>query len=133
MKYLINVLFILVICMPGSHLSAFGYLPADEVRTPITGNTAEGEPGLVNIYAESFTLFFADNGTVKRKIGEQRKTGKWRVTESRKLCIEWKGKKEKCAPVYNYGEADKRVTKQSSGRVLWEIKFIRFTGGYSYT
>ena len=143
MKYLINVFFILVLCMSGSHLFAFGNLSADEVRTLITGNTAtgerrqgvkagQGEPGIVNTYAEEFAMFFAENGTVKRKIGEQHKKGKWRVTESGELCLEWKDKKEKCAPVYRDGKAYKRVTIKSSGRVLWEITFIGFTPGNEY-
>lgn len=143
MKYLINVVFILGLCMPGSSLFAFGNLSADEVRTLITGNTAtgerrqgvkggQGEPGLVNTYAEKFTMFFAENGTVKRKIGEKHKKGKWRVTESGELCFQWKDKKEKCAAVYKDGKAYKRVTTKSSGRVLWEITFISFIPGNKY-
>jgi hypothetical protein len=143
MKYLINVFFILVLCMSGSQLLAFGNLSADEVRTLITGNTVEGErrqgvkggqgePGMVDTYAEIFTMYFAEDGTVKRLIDERRKKGKWRVTESGKLCLEWKGKKERCASVYKSGNVYKRATKKSSGRVLWEIKFIRFTPGNEY-
>lgn len=143
MKNLINVFFMLVLCMSGSYLFAFGNLSAGEVRTLITGNTVEGErrqgvkggqgePGIVDTYAEKFTMYFAEDGTVKRLIGERRKKGKWRVTESGKLCVEWKGKKEKCASVYKDGKAYKRVTKKSSGRVLWEIKFIKFTPGNEF-
>lgn len=69
---------------------------------------------------------------MKRKIGEKYNKGKWRVTESGELCLEWKGKKEKCASVYKSGKAYKRVTKKTSGRVLWEMKFIRFTPGSEY-
>jgi len=143
MKYLFNVFFILVLCISGSYVFAFGGLSADEVRILITGNSAEGErrqgvkggqapPGMVDTYAEKFAMFFAEDGTVKRKIGEQHKTGEWRVLESGKLCLEWEGKKEKCAPVYKSGNVYKRVTKKSSGRVLWELKFIRFTPGNEY-
>jgi hypothetical protein len=82
MKYLVNIFLILVLCMSGGHLLAFGYLSADEVRTLIMGNTAEGErrqgekgglmpPATVNNYAEKFAMFFAQDGTVKRIIGEQ--------------------------------------------------------------
>jgi hypothetical protein len=124
-------------------VSAFGYLSAGEVRALITGNTVEGErrqgvkggqgePGLVNGYVEYFAMFFAKNGKVKRLIGEQHKSGEWRVTESGALCLEWKGRKERCAPVYKDGNAYKTVTKKPTGRVRWEIKFTRFTPGNKY-
>lgn len=143
MKNLINVFFILILCMSGGHLLAFGNMSAEEVRTLFTGNTVEGErregekgglmpPGTVVNYAEKFSMFFADNGKVKRIIGERHNKGRWRVAESGELCLKWKGKKETCAPVYKAGKAYKRVTKKSSGRVLWELEFIRFTPGNEY-
>ena len=106
-------------------------MPADEVRTLITGNTAEGErrqgergghdsPGKVVNFAEKFVMYFAADGRVQRKTGGPYKTANWRVTESGKLCLEWKGRKEKCAPVYRDGKACKRVTQKSSGRLLCE-------------
>lgn len=143
MKYLINVFYILVLCMSGGHLFAIGNMSAEEVRTLFTGNTAEGErregergglmpPGTVNKYAEKFSMFFAENGKVKRIIGERHNKGKWRVTESGELCLEWKGKKEQCASVYKAGKSYKSATKKSSGRVLWELEFIIFTPGNVY-
>jgi hypothetical protein len=143
MKNLIAAFLLFFLWLSGSLLFAFGNLSADEVRILLTGNTAEGErregvkggqgtPGIVNMYAEKFTIFFAENGTVKRRVGEQHKTGKWRVTDNGELCLRWKNKKEKCAPVYKDGKNYKRVTIKPSGRVLWELTFISFTPGNEY-
>lgn len=143
MKYVFKVFLLLFLCVSGSHLLAFGSLSADEVRTLIVGNTAEGEqrdgvapghgPGnMTENYTTSFVFFFASNGTVKYKIGGERITGEWHVTDSGKLCIKWNNKKKKCAPVYKDGKNYKRVTESRMGRVILELVFTRFTPGNKY-
>lgn len=144
MKYLINVFLLLFLCVSGSHLLAASTMSKDEVRIIFIGNTVEGEsrefekPGdgftgkLIN-FAEEFVHYYAEDGTVKKKIGEQINTGKWRVTNSGKLCAEWEGKREKCAPVYKEGKIYKRVTKNKKGRNLWEFRYIKFTPGNEET
>jgi hypothetical protein len=139
-KYSINVFLLLFLYLFSSHLLASSNMSADEVRNLFTGNTVEGErrefekPGrgftgkLIN-FAEKFVSYYAEDGTVKQQIGEQQKTGKWRVTESGELCTGWEGKEEKCAPVYKEGDIYKRVTKNNKGRQLWEIRYIRFIPG----
>ena len=98
MKHAFNILLLLFLCVFGNHSLAFGSLSADEVRTLITGNTAEGEQrdgvasghgpeNMTENYAASFVFFFASNGTVKYKTGGDRITGKWHVTDSGKLCL----------------------------------------------
>jgi hypothetical protein len=143
MKYAVNVFLLLLLGVSGSHVLAFGNMSADEVRALVTGNSAEGDrregastgsspPNMLENYAEGFVIFFAKNGTVKHKAGDKYKKGKWRVTDSGKLCLKWKGKKEGCAPVHKEGKAYKRVTKDRMGRVLWELEFIRFAPGNEY-
>jgi hypothetical protein len=143
MKYIVNVFLLLFICVPGSDLFAFGNMSADEVRTLFTAKTAEGEqrdgiaPGhgpenMTENFPEKFVIFFAANGTVKHKIGDKGKTGTWHVTDSGKLCLKWKGKKKRCAPVYKDGKVYKRVTESRMGRVLLELVFFRFTPGNKY-
>jgi hypothetical protein len=140
MKYLIIVFSIFILCMSGGHLFAFGNMSAEEVRTLFTGNTAEGNrregarlgsgpSNALENYAEVFVIFFSKKGIAKYKVGDERKKGKWYVTDSGKLCLKWKGVKEDCAPVYKDGKVYKRATKNKIGRVLWELEFIRFTPG----
>ena len=139
-KYSINVFLLLFLYFPGSHLLASSNLSADEVRKIFTGNTAEGErreyekpgggfSGKLIEFPEKFVSYYAEDGTLKQIIGEQKKTGKWRVTDSGELCIEGKGKEEKCAPVYKEGDIYKRVTKNKTGSPLWEMRYIRFIPG----
>jgi len=143
MKYNANVFLLLFLCLSGSHLFAFGNMSADEVRKLFTATTAEGEqrdgvaPGLgpknmTENYPENFVIFFDENGTATHKIGDKRKTGKWRVTDNGKLCIKWEDMKKKCAPVYKDGKNYIRVTRSKMGRVLLELVFIQFTPGNKY-
>ena len=143
MKYAVNVFLLLILGVSGSHVLAFGNMSADEVRTLFAGNSAEGDrregarPGTVPLnalenYPEEFVIFFAKKGIVKYKAGDKRNKGKWRVTDSGKLCLKWKGEKEDCAPVYKEGKVYKRATINRMGRVLWEFEFIRFTPGNEY-
>ena len=139
-NYLNNVIIFFILCLSSSHLFASNNLSADEVRKLFTGNTTEGErreyekPGggfsgkLIN-FAELSVSYYAEDGTVTNQIGEQKNTGKWRVTESGELCTEWEGKEEKCAPVYKEGDTYKRVIKNKMGRNLREIKYIKFIPG----
>lgn len=143
MKYLNNAFLLLFLCVSGSHLLAASNMSEDEVRKIFTGNTVEGErrdfedPGggftgkLIN-FPEEFVNYYTEDGAVKKKIGEKITTGKWRVTNSGKLCAEWKGKKEKCAPVYKDGKIYKRVTKNKKGRNLREYRYIKFIPGNEY-
>ena len=135
-----SMCFFLLLGVSGAHVLAFGTMPADEVRTLVTGNSVEGErregvamgigpPTMLENYAEGFVIFFAKKGIVKYKAGDTRNKGKWRVTDNGKLCLKWKGEKEECAPVHKEGKVYKRATKNRIGRVLWEFKFIRFTPG----
>ena len=143
MKYIFNVVLVLILCMSGSHLFAFGNMSAEEVRTLFTGNSAEGDrregarlgsgpSNALENYAEGFVIFFTKKGIMKYKAGDKRNKGKWRVTESGELCLKWKGEKEDCAPVHKEGKVYKRATKNRIGRVLWEFEFIRFTPGNEY-
>jgi hypothetical protein len=139
-KYSNNVFLFLILCLSSSHLFASSNLSADEVRKLFSGNTAEGEqreyekPGagftgqLIN-FAEKFISYYAEDGTVKQQIGKKQNTGKWRVTESGELCIEWEGKEEKCASVNKERDIYKRVIKNKKGRNQFEIKYIRFIPG----
>ena len=140
MKYLINVIFILVLFMSGGHLFAFGNMSAEEVRTLFAGNTAEGNrregarigtgpSNALENYAEGFVIFFAKNGVAKYMVGDERKKGKWYVTDSGRLCLKWKREKKDCAPVHKEGKVYKRATTNKMGRVMWEFEFIRLTPG----
>ena len=86
---------------------------------------APGSPNMVENYPERFVMFFADNSTVKRKIGELYATGKWSVTNQGEQCIQREDKKERCAPVYKDG-------KTCMGRIQWETKHTRFRPGNEY-
>lgn len=143
MKYGVNIFLLLFLCVFGSRLLAFGSMSADDVRTLFTGNTAEGEqrdgvapghgPGnMTENYAEKFSIYFAENGIAKRKIGDKHKTGEWHVTDSGKLCFKWGRKKDKCASVYKDGKTYKRVTESKMGRVQLELVFFRFIPGNKY-
>ena len=140
MKLIAKAFLLIFLCVTGSHLFAFGNLTADKVRTLFSGNTTEGErregippglgpPNMTENYVEEFKIFFAENGTAKIKIGDKRGTGKWSVTDSGELCLKWKEKKKRCAPVYKSGKVYKRATKRRMGRVRQELVFIRFAPG----
>jgi len=139
-KYSIHAFLLLFLYLSSCLLLAVSNLPADEVRKIFTGNTAEGErreyekpgggfTGKLIEFPEKFSSYYAENGTVKQQVGEQEKTGKWRVTENGELCITWGGKEEKCAPVYKEGDVYKRVIKNKMGRPLWEYRYIKFIPG----
>jgi len=142
MKYT-KLMLIVTACVFSSQTLAFGGISADEVRTLFSGNTVEGEqraggvpgvdaPNKIENHATAFIVYFDKNGTVKKKTGGKPKLGKWSVTSNGKLCITWKGKKEKCAPVYKEGKIYKRVIERKSGFVLMELTYVRFTPGNEY-
>ena len=143
MKCAVNIFLLLFLCVFGSRLLAFGSMSADDVRTLFTGNTVEGErrdggvpgidaPNKIEEYATKFIAYFDNDKTVKKKTNSKPKMGKWRVTDKGDLCIEWKGKKEKCAPVHKEGKLYKRVVERRSGFVLFELSYIRFIPGNKY-
>lgn len=124
-------------------MHAIGGISANEIRTLFSGNTVEAErrdggiPGIdptnkIENYATAFIIYFGNDGTLKIKTGGKPKTGKWRVTGEDELCTKLKGKKEKCAHVHKDGTAYKRVVKRTSGHVLFEHSYIRFTPGNEY-
>ncbi|HBE93514.1 MAG TPA: hypothetical protein DDW55_13735 [Gammaproteobacteria bacterium] len=143
MKYIFKLALIVIACVFGNQLLAFGGMSADEVSTLFSGNTVEGErrdggvpgidaPNKIEDHATAFIAYFENDGTVKMKTGSKPKLGKWRVTDDSELCIKWKGKKEKCAPVHKEGKVYKRVIERRSGFVLFELRYIRFTPGNEY-
>lgn len=143
MNYIFKLVLVLTTCVLSSQSLAFGKISADEVSALFSGNTVEGErrdggvpgidaPNKIENYATAFIAYFDNDGTVKKKTSSKPRLGKWRVTDDGELCIEWKDKKEKCAPVHKEGKVYKRVIKRRSGFVLMELRYIRFTQGNEY-
>jgi hypothetical protein len=110
------------------------------VRKLFTGNSVESErreygtPGtytvhILNTFAEKFTSRFAQDGTLDEQIGDQRKTGKWRVDENGDLCVQLEGRDEHCAPVMKQGAFYIRTIRNSKGRDLAQIRYLTFTPG----
>ena len=140
MKAISNAALAVTLCLLGSQLSAFGNMSAAELSSLFSGNTVEGEQrqgvaagtgpqDAVDNYAIPFTAYYDSNGTVKKKIGNKLKTGKWRVADDGKLCIQWKGKKELCEPVHREGKVYVTAVRNKSGRILREFRFIHFHPG----
>ena len=134
---------IVTACVFSSQSLAFGGMSANEVSTLFAGNTVAGErrdggipgidaPNKIEGHATAFIAYFDNNGTVKKKTSGKPKLGRWSVTGDGELCITWKGKKEKCAPVHKEGKVYKRVIKRKSGFVLMELRYVRFTPGNEY-
>jgi len=143
MKYIFKLALIVIACVFSNQLLAFGGMSVDEVSALFSGNTVEGErrdggvpgidaPNKIEDYATAFIAYFENNGTVKTKTSSKAKLGKWRVTDDGELCIKWKGKKEKCAPVHKEGKVYKRVIERRSGFVLFELRYTRFIPGNEY-
>jgi len=143
MRDILKLVLIVTACVLSSQSLAFWKMSADEVSVLFSGNTVEGErrdggvpgidaPNKIADYATAFIAYFENNGTVKKKTGSKPKLGKWRVTDDGELCIKWKGKKEKCAPVHKEGKVYKRVIERRSGFVLFELRYSRFTPGNEY-
>lgn len=143
MKYIFKLVLIVTACVFSSQLLAFGKMSADEVRELFSGNTVEGErrdggvpgvdaPNKIEAFATAFIAYFDNDGTVRKKTSSKPKLGKWSVTGDGELCIKWKGKKEKCAPVHKEGKIYTRVIKRKSGFILMELRYIRFTSGNEY-
>ena len=130
MKYICKLVLAVTACVFSSQSLAFGKITADEVSALFSGNTVEGErrdggmpgvdaPNRVEDYAIAFIAYFDNDGTVKKKTSNKPKLGKWSVTDDGELCVKWKGKKEKCAPVRKEGKVYKRVIERRSGLVLF--------------
>ena len=143
MQYISTLAFVVTACVISSQSFAFGKMSATEVNALFSGNTVEGErrdggvqgidaPNKIQEYATEFVVYFDNDGTLKKKTSSMSTMGKWRVTDNGDLCIQWKGKKEKCAPVHKDGKVYKRVIKRRSGFVLFESRYIRFTSGNEY-
>ena len=134
---------VLTACVFSNQSLAFGKMSAVEISTLFSGNTVEGErrdggvpgidaPNKIENYATAFIAYFDNDGTVKKKTSRKPQLGKWSVTDDGKLCIKWKGKKEKCAPVHKEGKVYTRVIERKSGFVLMELRYIHFTQGNKY-
>ena len=143
MKYICKLVLAVTACVFSSQSLAFWKMSADEVSTLFSGNTVEGErrdggvpgidaPNKVEDFATAFIAYFDNDGTVKKKTSNKPKLGKWSVTDDGELCVKWKGKKEKCAPVHKEGKVYKRVIERRSGFILFELRYIRFTPGNEY-
>ena len=143
MKYICKFVLVVTACVFSSQSLAFWKMSADEVSTLFSGNTVEGErrdggvpgidaPNKIDDYATAFIAYFEKNGTVKKKTSSKPKLGKWSITDDSELCVRWKGKKEKCAPVHKEGKVYKRVIKRRSGFILMELRYIHFTQGNKY-
>ena len=143
MIYLSRIVLILSACVVGGQLFAFGGMASDEVNTLFSGNTVDGErrdggtPGIdvpdkIENFATPFSMYFSSDGILKKKTGGKPKTGKWRVSGDAELCMEWKGKKEKCGPIHKAGNVYKRVVRRRSGVIMFEHTYIDFTPGNKY-
>ena len=114
---------------------ASGNLSADEVRSLFSGNTVEGGrvegriQGSQSSYSEPFIYYFADNGKLYSVRGKTRNSGRWRVNEKGYLCINWKGAKGKCAPIYKDGDYYKQDMKNKIGKIKWTNTYTTFTAG----
>ena len=140
MKYPLNLFSTISIVLCSANILAFGNLSADELQELISGNTAEGErregvrpalgpPTMVENYPEYFVAYFDANGIIELKIDNTNVSGKWQITDRGKLCIAWQGRKEQCASVHKEGKVYKWISRKRMGRILWEMKFTRFTAG----
>lgn len=140
MSYRLKLLLALTVCLSGSQSFAFGNLSADEVTKIFSGNTVEGErreggtpgidaPNKLEDVPTRFVVYFDKNGTARKKTGNKSKPGKWSVAGDGGLCIKWKGKKEKCAPVQKSGDVYMRTITRKSGFILFESRYISFTPG----
>lgn len=143
MHFISTLVFVVTACVVSSQSLAFGRMSATEVNALFSGNTVEGErrdggvpgidaPNKIQEYATEFVVYFDNDGTLKKKTSSMPAMGKWRVTDNGDLCIQWQGKKEKCAPVHKDGKVYRRVIKKRSGFVLFEFRYIRFTPGNEY-
>ena len=143
MIYLSKIVLILSACVIGDQLFAFGRMTPGEVIILFSGNTVDGEqrdggtPGIdvpdkIENFSTSFSMYFGSDGILKKKTGDKPKTGKWRVSGDAELCIEWKGKKEKCAPIHKAASVYKRVVRRRTGFILFEHTYIDFTPGNKY-
>ena len=122
-----------------SPLSAFGNLTAEEVRSLFSGQTVDGErregskihsdPDGVSTFYEPFIMYFSEDGTVRSIRGEIKKTGKWRVDQKGNHCVQWKGKKEGCAPIIKEGRVYKKYMKRGGSRTKWVKTFTKFSPG----
>lgn len=114
---------------------AFANLSADEVRSLFSGNTVEGgrvegrSQGMQNFYSEPFINYFADDGKLYSVRGKTRNSGSWRANEKGYLCINWKGAKGKCAPIYKDGDYYKQDMKNKIGKIKWTNTYTTFTAG----
>ena len=120
-------------------LFAFGTLAAEEVRSLFSGQTVGGErregskihsePAGVSTFYEPFIMYFSEDGTVRSIRGEIKKTGKWRVDQKGNHCVQWKGKKEGCAPIIKEGGVYKKYMKRGGSRTKWVKTFTKFSPG----
>ena len=138
-----KMLMIFGACVFSGQLPAFGEMTADEAITLISGNTVDGErrdggvPGVdasgkIENFATPFSLYFDSNGTLRKKTGGKPKIGKWRVSDDSGLCMKWKGKKEKCAPIHKQGNVYRRVVRRKNGFILYEHTYIGIIPGNKY-
>ena len=104
----IRAFIIAIMLLTAQSSYAVDNLSPDEIRSLLSGNTVEGErvegvkQGVTNFYSEPFISYFGEDGKVYSVSGKKKnkKSGIWSVNYKGHLCITWKDKKEKCAPIY---------------------------------
>ena len=74
-------------------------------------------------------VIFDKDGTLIKGSNNMPNVGKWRTSGDAGLCMEWKGKQEKCAHVYKQGNVYKRTVRRKNGYILFEQTFMGFTSG----
>ena len=87
------------------------------------------DPDGVSTFYEPFIMYFSEDGSVRSIRGEIKKTGKWRVDQKGNHCVQWKGKKEGCAPIIKEGRVYKKYMKRGGSRIKWVKTFTKFSPG----
>lgn len=136
-RLFIRVCFIAGMLLTTQSLYAVDNLSSDEIRSLFSGNTVDGgrvegaRQGVMSFYSAPFISYFGDDGKVYSVSGKKKKkkSGAWRVDGKGHLCIIWKGKKEKCAPVYKEGEHYKQNIIGTKGKIKWTNTYSTFTAG----
>ena len=119
-----------VVCLASTPAVLAGdFLSADELRAAVTDKTFKG----VHLKKDySYVTFNGGDGIVTQiKDDGSKETGKWRVDDDGKHCVEWDGSgQEKCFPVKDNGDGSLTKTKVTgNGKQIPLLQWTDFKDG----
>jgi len=103
-----------------------GTLTADELRHLFSDKTVYSVTAVTKRESVSY---YAPDGEFRQMRNGIRRTGRWRITENDRMCLQMESLPEKCRIIVKDGEQFKKYIVKKNGRHQHSVSYVRFVDG----